>query len=66
MSGKPSRDKGQRMSKPFLTFVAPGIPVATVGIDNSRNAALLAAAILALQDDDVRRALEKYRRQWDQ
>jgi 5-(carboxyamino)imidazole ribonucleotide mutase len=44
----------------------PGIPVATVGIDNARNAALLAAAILALQDDDVRRALEKYRRQWDQ
>jgi phosphoribosylaminoimidazole carboxylase PurE protein len=49
-----------------IVQMPPGIPVATVGIDNARNAALLAAAILALQDDDVRRALEKYRRQWDQ
>lgn len=30
-----------------------GVPVATVGIDNSHNAALLAIQILALQDDQL-------------
>lgn len=36
----------------------PGIPVATVAIDGGRNAAILAARILALQDADVRASLE--------
>ncbi len=36
----------------------PGIPVATVAIDGGRNAAILAARILALQDPAVRAALE--------
>ena len=42
----------------------PGVPVATVGIGQvgARNAALLAAQILALQDARVAEALEKYRR----
>ncbi len=35
----------------------PGIPVATVAIDGGRNAAVLAARILALQDPAVRQAL---------
>lgn len=38
-----------------------GVPVATVGIGGARNAALLAARILALKHDRVRRAVEEYR-----
>lgn len=39
-----------------------GVPVACVGIDNSRNAALLAIEILALSDDILREKLVIYRR----
>jgi 5-(carboxyamino)imidazole ribonucleotide mutase len=38
-----------------------GIPVATVAIGNAENAALLAAAILALSDDEVASRLAAYR-----
>lgn len=38
-----------------------GIPVATVAVDGSTNAALLAVAILALSDDDLRQRLADYR-----
>jgi len=38
-----------------------GIPVATVGIDNARNAALLAVEILALSDSSTMEALEGFR-----
>lgn len=38
-----------------------GIPVATVAIDGSTNAALLAVAILALGDEDLRGKLAQYR-----
>ena len=48
-----------------IVQMPPGIPVATVGIDNSRNAALLAAEILALGDADVDAALKRYRNQWN-
>ncbi len=37
-----------------------GVPVATVAIDNSINAALLAARILGASDPNVRKRLEKY------
>lgn len=36
----------------------PGIPVATVAIDGAKNAAVLAARIIALRDPSVRQALE--------
>lgn len=36
-----------------------GIPVATVGIDASRNAAILACKILSIKYDDVRKKLDK-------
>ena len=49
-----------------IVQMPPGIPVATVGIDNARNAALLAAAILGLRDSDVQAALERFRDQWNQ
>ena len=39
-----------------------GVPVACVGIDSARNAALLASEILALEDEELRRRLEEYRR----
>ncbi len=38
-----------------------GIPVATVGIDNARNAALLAVQILALSDETLMAALLEFR-----
>jgi len=38
-----------------------GIPVATVAIDNAKNAGLLALQILALQDPDLRARLHAYR-----
>jgi 5-(carboxyamino)imidazole ribonucleotide mutase len=38
--------------------------VATVGIDNARNAAMLAAQILALSDEKIARAIDTYRDQW--
>jgi 5-(carboxyamino)imidazole ribonucleotide mutase len=43
-----------------------GVPVATVAIGSSgaRNAALLAAQILALQDDDLHARLLEQRRSW--
>ena len=39
-----------------------GIPVATVGIDNARNAALLAIQILALSDGNLLTALVEFRK----
>ncbi|HDI00756.1 MAG TPA: 5-(carboxyamino)imidazole ribonucleotide mutase, partial [Firmicutes bacterium] len=41
-----------------------GVPVATVGINNAKNAAILAAEILALSDEGVRKALERMRGGW--
>lgn len=38
-----------------------GVPVGTVGVDNGTNAALLAAAILAISDPVVSRKLLEYR-----
>ncbi|MDR0916082.1 MAG: 5-(carboxyamino)imidazole ribonucleotide mutase [Oscillospiraceae bacterium] len=39
-------------------MMPPGVPVATVGVDNAKNAALLAAQILALSDDALAVRLE--------
>ncbi|PKK39375.1 Phosphoribosylaminoimidazole carboxylase catalytic subunit [Clostridiaceae bacterium JG1575] len=39
------------------------IPVATVGINNAANAAMLAAEIIATHDESVRSTLQNYRRQ---
>jgi 5-(carboxyamino)imidazole ribonucleotide mutase len=38
-----------------------GVPVATVGIDGAKNAALLAVEILALTDPDLENKLSQYR-----
>lgn len=39
--------------------IPPGVPVATVGIDNGKNAALLAARILALSNPTLAAKLKK-------
>ena len=47
-----------------MAQMPPGVPVATVAVGawGARNAALLAAEILALRYEDVRRAYEDHRR----
>ncbi|NJE30373.1 5-(carboxyamino)imidazole ribonucleotide mutase [Thermococcus sp. 18S1] len=44
-----------------IAQLPPGVPVATVGIDNGKNAALLAVEILAVKDEKLREKLEEYR-----
>ena len=40
----------------------PGVPVATVGIDNSQNAGLLAVQILAVSDEKLEKKLIDYKK----
>lgn len=49
-----------------IVQMPPGISVATVGIDNARNAAVLAAQILALSDEGVRERFMAYRKKLSQ
>ncbi len=44
-----------------IAQMPPGVPVATVGIDNAKNAALLAIEILASTDGDLSKKLQEYR-----
>ena len=44
-----------------MVQMPPGVPVATVGIDTARNAAILAAQILALSNSELADRLEEYR-----
>jgi len=44
-----------------IVQMPPGIPVATVGINSSLNAAILATEILALSDTDVKGKLSKFK-----
>ncbi len=45
-----------------IAQMPPGVPVACVGVDNSRNGALLAIEILALSDEGLSEKLVEYRR----
>jgi 5-(carboxyamino)imidazole ribonucleotide mutase len=45
-----------------IAQMPPGVPVACVGVDNSRNGALLTIEILALSDEGLREKLVEYRR----
>ena len=47
-----------------IVQMPPGVPVACVGIDNARNAGILAAEIVALQDPNVKERLDKMREAW--
>ncbi|MBN2478513.1 5-(carboxyamino)imidazole ribonucleotide mutase [Candidatus Micrarchaeota archaeon] len=42
----------------------PGVPVATVGIDNGKNAGVLAVQILALKDEKLKEKLNRMRKEW--
>ena len=44
----------------------PGVPVAAVGLNRGDNAALLAAEILALSDDNIKSSLAAYREEMAQ
>lgn len=44
-----------------IVQMPPGVPVATVGIDNARNAAVLAAQMLALSDAGIQERLQAYK-----
>ena len=57
----PTRHLGGLDSLLSIVQMPRGIPVATVAIGNAENAALLAIAILALDDDDLARRLGEYR-----
>lgn len=45
-----------------IAQMPPGVPVAAVGIDNGKNAALLAIEILAVKNEELREKLEEYRK----
>ena len=47
-----------------MVQMPPGVPVATVGVDNGRNAAILAAEIVAIRDRRVAAKLDAMRRSW--
>ena len=47
-----------------IVQMPPGIPVATVGIGNAKNAALLAVQMLASGDASLFNAIKKYRKQF--
>jgi len=47
-----------------IVQMPPGVPVGCVGIDNARNAGILAAEIVALTDPEVKGRLEKMRQAW--
>jgi 5-(carboxyamino)imidazole ribonucleotide mutase len=46
-----------------IVQMPPGIPVATVAIDGSKNAALLAVQILAVNDTELTKKLIEYKKQ---
>ena len=47
-----------------IVQMPPGVPVACVGVDNARNAGILAAEILALSDPEITDKLNKMREGW--
>jgi 5-(carboxyamino)imidazole ribonucleotide mutase len=47
-----------------IVQMPPGVPVACVGVDNAKNAGILAAEILALSDPGITGRLEKMRESW--
>ncbi len=47
-----------------IVQMPPGIPVASVGIGNARNAALLAVQVLGVSDSELRSRVVKYREQF--
>ena len=44
-----------------IAQMPPGVPVATVGIDNAQNAGLLSAIIIGIQNEKVAGKIQKYK-----
>ncbi len=44
-----------------IAQMPPGVPVACVGVNNSRNAAYLAISILALEDEEIAASWHRFR-----
>jgi 5-(carboxyamino)imidazole ribonucleotide mutase len=63
--GVPVRTRTFKGVDSFISMVEmpKGVPVATVGIDNAANAALLATAILGVNNQGIRNKLKKYRQE---
>ncbi len=61
--GVPVKSKSLEGIDSFLSMVQmpPGVPVATVGIDNAQNAGLLAAEIVALTDPKISKKVQNYK-----
>ncbi|WP_048147124.1 5-(carboxyamino)imidazole ribonucleotide mutase [Pyrococcus abyssi] len=61
--GVPIKSKALNGLDSLLSIVQmpPGIPVATVGIDGAKNAALLALEILSIKYPEIKEKLKKYR-----
>lgn len=57
--GVPCINEGGYKSIFSMVNMPPGVPVATVGLNNGRNAAILAGEILAIKDEDISHILEK-------
>ena len=49
-----------------ISQMPPGVPVACVGLDNAKNAAVLAVQILAVADPDLRAKLWKFKDDFEQ
>lgn len=49
-----------------ISQMPPGVPVATVGLDNAKNAAVLAVQILALADPDLKAKLVTFKDDFEQ
>lgn len=62
--GVPVKSKALNGLDSLLSIVQMpgGVPVATVAINGAKNAALIAASILALQDSGIASRLEKFRK----
>ncbi len=63
--GVPVKSKALNGIDSLLSIVQmpSGIPVATVAINGAKNAALIAASILALQDQGIAQRLENFRKE---
>ncbi len=62
--GVPIKTKAMEGLDSLLSIVQmpPGIPVATVSVNGSKNAGLLAVQILALSDTDLQKKLQAYKK----
>ena len=65
--GVPIKGKSLEGMDALLSIVQmpPGIPVATVAINGAKNAAILAASIIALVNSDIQKKLIEYKRRME-